>query len=94
MILAILISSIAAIFWLIGLGVLLIKSIKPSVTRGSHQDGAMVVFFSAFARAVFIKTKVINSANEINIARICLVFLMVFFVSFIIAVNEVVQKLA
>jgi hypothetical protein len=93
-ILAILISSIAAILWLIGLGVLFIKSIKPSVIRGSHQDGAVVVFFSAFARAIFIKTKVINSTNEINIARICLVFLMVFFVSFIIAINEVVQNLA
>jgi hypothetical protein len=91
MILAILISSLAAILWLMGLGILFAKSIKPSTFRCSHKDGAIVVFFSSFARAVYIKTSVMNSGSEIIIARFCLGFLILFFVSFIIAINEVIQ---
>jgi hypothetical protein len=88
---AILVSFLAGILWLIGLVILFTKSIKPSAFRGSNQQGAVVVFFSAFARAVFIKTRVMNSDREILIARICLGILMLCFTSFIIAVNEVIK---
>lgn len=91
MIFATLVSFIAGILWLLGLGLLLLRSINPSDLRGSHKDGSVIVFFSAFARAVFIKTRVDNSNLEILIARSCLVILIIFFISFSVAVVQVFE---
>ena len=91
MVLAILISTLAGFLWIIGLAILLVKSIRPSDTRTSHKEGSIIVFFTAFPSSIFISTKVGDSPSEVTIARICLAVLVVFFLTFFIALNEVVN---
>jgi hypothetical protein len=91
MIFSILVGFLAGILWIVGLGILFVKCIKPSDLRGSHKEGGVLVFFSAFGRAIFLSPKVINSSSEVIIARCCLVILVIFLVSFSVGLVGIIE---
>ena len=84
------VSFVAGILWLVGLGYLLTNSLKKSASM----VGALADIMSTFSKAIFIPTRIDNSTREVMIARLCLLDLLVFLVSFYLCIQSLLESYA